>query len=324
MSTWRTASPREWTFGENHITGVGGGIGSYGLSYALHWDAGALLNGRISANLRLLRRSGVGAGLVCRADENWNFVGFFVAPSEADSDLTFARLGVCHEGILVNIATSENPVRLGTGYNRFSLEFFSGQVRGQIDTANDVVELSANCVEMPFPGLVGIVRLYGSSLMATKVFVQQTSISLTEDPMFPETAANQYDFDVFLCHSSSDKETVREIAKILTSHGISYWLDEDQIAFGDRVTERIEDGLKRSRYVVPCLSASLGGSNWTRGEYGAILNTEFSGETDRVVIPLVIDESGDESIPLLLRDKRRAFFVNKTEFEHFVQFLLRR
>lgn len=324
MNTWNTTSPREWTFGNKLITGYGQGIGEYGSSYALEAASGVLLNGRISANLRLIRARGVGAGLVCRADEHWNFVAFYTAPAEAAAESTFPRFGVYRDGVLTNIATAEQPVTLGTGYNRFSLEFFSGQLRGEIRTPDGTNELTTICVEMPFPGYAGIVRLYGSSLMATDVVIQHTTIPLAAEEGEPGQPANDYDCDAFLCHSSADKDVVREIAKAFAAAGISYWLDEEQIKYGDGVSEKIEDGLKRSRYVIPCVSASFATSGWTRGEYSAILNAEFSGDTSRTVIPLVLDESDAENVPLLLRNKKRAYYTNQTEFKHFLQFLQQR
>jgi hypothetical protein len=325
VSTWKPSNSREWTFSDRLITGYGGGIGEYNSSYAVDSGAGVLLNGRVSANLRLIRRHGVGAGLICRADESWSFLAFHTAPETPDSETTFLRFGVYREGVLINIATSNNAVTLGTDYNRFSLEFFSGQLRGEIKTDTDSYELTTTCVEMPFPGYVGVVRLYSAGLMVTDPVVQHTTIPLTEAVMTPPDEANaKFDFDVFLCHSSSDKDTVREIATIFKDHGITYWLDEEQIGFGDPVIEKIEDGLTRSRYTVPCISANLARSGWTRAEYGAILNAELTGDSKQVVVPLVLDESDSEHVPLFLRDKKRAYYENKTEFSRFLQFLLQR
>ena len=88
--------------------------------------------------------------------------------------------------------------------------------------------------------------------------------------------------------------------------GITYWFDDEQIKFGDLVTQKIEEGLQKSKYVMPCLSVNLAQSGWTRAEYGAILNAEFSGNSDRIVIPLKLDNCGDNDIPILLRDKKRV------------------
>jgi len=320
VAIWNTTSSREWTFGDKLITGYGGGIGEYDSSYAFYTGP-KVLNGRISANLRLIRARGVGAGLVCRADESWNFVAFYTAPAEPNAETTFARFCVYRDGLLTNIATAEQPITLGVEYNRFSLEFFSGQLRGEIRTPDGTYELGTACVEMPFPGYAGIMRIYGSSLMATEIIVQHTTIPLTAEEAETEQSADEYDFDAFLCHSSADKELVREVAKAFAAAGIPYWLDEEQIKYGDGVSEKIEDGLKRSRYIIPCVSAAFATSGWTRGEYSAILNAEFSGDRSRTVIPLVLDESDAENVPLLLRNKKRAYYANKTEFKHFLQFL---
>ncbi|MED7924776.1 hypothetical protein SMD20_11055 [Nonomuraea sp. LP-02] len=51
---------------------------------------------------------------------------------------------------------------------------------------------------------------------------------------------------------------------------------------------------------MPCLSAASAAAGWTRSEYAA----EFSGDNTRTVIPLVLD-------------KRRAYYADKTEGEHF-------
>ena len=67
--------------------------------------------------------------------------------------------------------------------------------------------------------------------------------------------------------------------------------------FGDPVTEKIEDGLQKSKYAMPCLSENLTQSNWARVEYSGILNVEFSGHSDRITIPLRLDNCGNKDIP---------------------------
>lgn len=128
-------------------------------------------------------------------------------------------------------------------------------------------------------------------------------------------------FDVFLCHSSADKPIVEQIARDLRIVGITYWLDGDQIKFGDQVIAKIEEGLQNSRYIVPCVSANVSVSGWVRAEYGAVLNAELSGVSERVVIPLILDDCNERDIPPLLRDKKRVNYSNKIEMAEFVQFL---
>ena len=64
--------------------------------------------------------------------------------------------------------------------------------------------------------------------------------------------------DVFICRAGADKERhVRPFAALLTSAGITYWLDEAEIAWGDRITEKINDGLGRCRYVLVFLTEAF-------------------------------------------------------------------
>ena len=64
--------------------------------------------------------------------------------------------------------------------------------------------------------------------------------------------------DVFLSHASEDKEQfVHPLAKELEHRGITYGLDEAEIKWGDRITEKINDGLASARYVVVVLSKSF-------------------------------------------------------------------
>lgn len=110
--------------------------------------------------------------------------------------------------------------------------------------------------------------------------------------------------DVFLSHASDDKEQfVRPLARELDRRGITFWLDEAEIRWGDRITQRINDGLVRSRYVVVVLSSNFLGKNWPESELGAALNKEnATGQT--VVLPLLVGEGEGvfDHYPLL-RDK---------------------
>lgn len=109
---------------------------------------------------------------------------------------------------------------------------------------------------------------------------------------------------LFLSHASVDKEAyVRPMARALRAEGISYWLDEAEIHWGDRIGARINEGLASAEIVVVFLSEAFVGRNWPEVELFAALSREnVEGKT--VVLPLMI---GDPSEVLakypLLRDK---------------------
>ena len=109
---------------------------------------------------------------------------------------------------------------------------------------------------------------------------------------------------VFLSHATDDKELyVVPFAKKLDEAGISYWLDEAEIKWGDKIGQKINDGLNLSSFVVVFLTPSFVGRNWTETELSAAINRE-NDEGRVLVLPIVI---GDPKTILakypLLRDK---------------------
>jgi hypothetical protein len=322
VSDWRDINRDSWSFTTELITGSGGGVGEYLTSYALEVGRAPFLNGGISADIQIADRHAAGAGLVCRADEQWTFLAFYTAPSVPGAAATRARLGAWREGVFIPIAVSDEEITLSEGLNRFSLQFSSGNVQGEIVTAaGSTCRLSHCCPHIPFPGHVGVIKLYGA-----EVAIRDVRIAIDDGPT-PAAAPRSLDgyaWDVFVCHSSLDKPAVLALVGDLERHGIRCWLDSEQIAFGDPISQRIEEGLRRSRYIVPCLSSSLTAqARWSRAEYAAYLGAEFSGAPVRVV-PLKLDDCADSDIPPLLADKKRVTRSNAVEFADFVKFLKRR
>lgn len=130
-----------------------------------------------------------------------------------------------------------------------------------------------------------------------------------------------FEYDVFICHSSNDKSVLTTLIEDFKKENITYWVDAEQIDYGDNIIQKIEEGLQKSRYVIPCLSKNLITSGWTREEYGAILHAEFSGNFKRIVIPLKLDNCKEDDIPFLLRSKKRVKYSDKTDFNDFIKFL---
>jgi small GTP-binding protein len=82
------------------------------------------------------------------------------------------------------------------------------------------------------------------------------------------TVTDTFKYDVFLSHSSKDKEVVRSLAEQLRADGMRVWLDDWEIRPGDSTPAKIEDGLERSRVLVLCMSADAFGSEWAQLESG--------------------------------------------------------
>jgi WD40 repeat protein len=102
--------------------------------------------------------------------------------------------------------------------------------------------------------------------------------------------STSYLFDVFISHSSKDKNIVRTIAERLRVDGLRVWFDESEIRPGDSIPAKIEEGLEQSRVLVLCMSAQAFGSDWAQLEAGTFrfrdpLNRE------RRFIPIRLDDS---------------------------------
>ena len=114
--------------------------------------------------------------------------------------------------------------------------------------------------------------------------------------------------DIFICHAGSDKtEIVRPIVNACEQAGIKTWLDENEISWGDSITDKINDALSKAAYVVVVLSTEFLDKPWPERELNSAINIEASnGEVK--VLPLLVGNKTARANILnkypLLNDKR--------------------
>ena len=96
-------------------------------------------------------------------------------------------------------------------------------------------------------------------------------------------------WDIFICHASEDKG---KVAYPLSDHlkrlGYSVWYDEVELALGDSLREKIDEGLANSRFGVVILSPKFFSKKkkWTKKELGGLFSREISGE-NKVILPVL-------------------------------------
>ena len=102
--------------------------------------------------------------------------------------------------------------------------------------------------------------------------------------------AENFHYDVFLCHSSEDKEVVRDVAERLKRDRLQVWFDEWELKPGDSIPAKIEEGLEHSRVLVLCMSKNAFGSDWA-GLESQTFRYRDPQNKNRRFIPLRLDNT---------------------------------
>lgn len=92
-------------------------------------------------------------------------------------------------------------------------------------------------------------------------------------------------WDVFISHASEDKEEVVEpLAEELRSRNLRVWYDRWVLKIGDRLLEKIDQGLSQSRYGIVILSPNFLRKKWPRNELEGLIQKEIDGK--KVILPV--------------------------------------
>ena len=95
--------------------------------------------------------------------------------------------------------------------------------------------------------------------------------------------------DLFISHAGSDKSRyIEPLANALAQKQITFWLDNVEIGWGDSIPLRINEGLRKSRYVLLCLSRGFLRRPWPEAELAAALAIQ-NGTGQKRVLPLILN-----------------------------------
>jgi tetratricopeptide (TPR) repeat protein len=122
-------------------------------------------------------------------------------------------------------------------------------------------------------------------------------------------AETQFNFDVFLSHSSKDKPAVETIARLLRDeHQIKAWLDKWNLVPGEAWQDALEDALDDSQTFAVFLGPS-GIGPWENEEMRSAIEDRVQDKSRRV-IPVLLPGAPDNKDLKIPRFLRRATWVD--------------
>jgi hypothetical protein len=116
---------------------------------------------------------------------------------------------------------------------------------------------------------------------------------------------------VFLSHTTTDKDVVEAIGSFLTVRGLTVWIDSWRMTAGDSLVQKIGEGIEASDRLVVCLTPDSVESNWVKKEVATGLVMELAedkGLGEKFVVPALLIPC---KVPIMLREKLYANFTKK-------------
>lgn len=109
------------------------------------------------------------------------------------------------------------------------------------------------------------------------------------------------EWDAFISYASEDVRFAQKLAEALRDRRLKVWFDKFELKVGDRLEERIDEGLSRSRYGIVILSPSFFSNPWPRSELDALLSKERYNKV--VILPVwykITRQQVEKYSPILL------------------------
>lgn len=94
-------------------------------------------------------------------------------------------------------------------------------------------------------------------------------------------------FDLFVSYASQDRESVKNLVSVLEERGMRVWWDKGQIKLGDKLSQKIDEGLRSSKYGVVIISSSFVAKHWPENELRSMLNRSISSG-EKVILPALL------------------------------------
>lgn len=107
--------------------------------------------------------------------------------------------------------------------------------------------------------------------------LEQLQSQKFEDGVVMSDTLDDTEYDVFVSHAWEDKASfVDEFVEALQDKGLHVWYDKTQMKWGDSMRQKIDDGLRKSKFGVVVLSPNYiaEGKYWTKAELNGLFQLE--------------------------------------------------
>jgi formylglycine-generating enzyme required for sulfatase activity len=116
---------------------------------------------------------------------------------------------------------------------------------------------------------------------------------------------------VFISYSHADREFVDRLAEKLKTSGVNVWIDKWMIKVGDSITDKINEGIGASDWLIVVLSCASVSSKWVREELNAAMIRNIEQGKHAFILPILIEEC---ELPIILRHRKYANFKDDPEY----------
>lgn len=94
-------------------------------------------------------------------------------------------------------------------------------------------------------------------------------------------------YDVFVSHATKDKaKYVGRLVEALKREGLTVFYDSDCISWGDRISQKVDEGLRSSKFAVVVISKNFIGRQWTEYELKTLLARQ-NREGRKIIMPIL-------------------------------------
>lgn len=115
---------------------------------------------------------------------------------------------------------------------------------------------------------------------------------------------------VFISYSHADSHFVDQLANKLKASGVDVWIDKWMIKVGNSITQKINEGIGASDFLIVILSHASVNSRWVREELNAATVRNIEQEKHAFILPVLLEQC---EIPTLLQHRKYANFANDPE-----------